>query len=115
MTISLDRPGASDAEIADAVANAASAAQDEGTLTVLTFAEGPAAVIAPVPGPDGSGAWHDHRWTILEAQPAPVTPGIVFGSKPVPRTAVAGSCTVCSVPVSWLIAGTWTLAQLTGY
>lgn len=51
LVIRLDRPGATDAAIADAVANAAAAARDHGTVTVLAFREGPAAVIAPVIAP----------------------------------------------------------------
>ncbi len=108
--IDLEQTDASDADIADVLVDAAVAARDDGRVTVLDFAEGPGAVIAPLPGSSTPG--HDHQWHILGAQPAP-PPGLMFG-KPVPRTAVLATCTTCGLPTAWLIDGTWTQAQLTG-
>ena len=48
--IYLDRPGATDAAIADAIAGAVSAAQDDGTVTELAMREGVMALIVPGPG-----------------------------------------------------------------
>ena len=110
MTISLDRAGASDAEIADAVADAAAAAQDDGTLTVLTFAEGPAAVIAPFPAADPG---REHQWTLLDVQEGTVVLTGVLWGKPQPRTLALARCTDCGEPGVFLLNGTWTLDQLT--
>ncbi len=56
--------------------------------------------------------WHVHYWVLRKAQPEP-QPLPMF-SKPLPFTRVLGQCTACGEPATWLLAGEWALADITG-
>ena len=95
--LGLDKPSGHDLDMAD--------------VGAIIWAAHQAAEAMREPGddePESVGC--AHSWTVLGAQEAPPLMNL-FG-KQLPRTAVLASCTHCGQPVSWLLDGVWTLADL---
>jgi hypothetical protein len=57
-------------------------------------------------------SWHVHRWALRKAQPEPLPFAVLGQSRPFTR--VMGQCTGCGWPMTWVLAGEWSLADITG-